>query len=114
MRDRIDAPLDARIEAGFNLGLIRSRRGELDKAQDIWWRDVVDTFLLKPENSTQLGAKGRYWLTRTLIELGGLYEQQEKFEQAKRAWSLILSAKLGYGEALAKARLARFNVADAK
>lgn len=113
VRDRVDAPLDARVEAGFNLGLMLTRRGEAAKAQQVWWADVVHAFLLQPAQATQLGDKGRYWMTRTLIELGALYEQQEKLEQAKQAWSLIITSKLGYGEGLARARLARFNLAEA-
>ncbi|HYP16879.1 MAG TPA: tetratricopeptide repeat protein, partial [Opitutus sp.] len=114
VRDRIDAPLDARVEAGFNLGFLRLRRGEAAMAEEVWWRDVVGEFLLKAEQAKLLSEKGRYWMTRTLLELGTHYEQQEKLEQAKEAWLLILRAELGFGEALARARLARFNLADAK
>jgi tetratricopeptide (TPR) repeat protein len=113
VRDRRDAPLDARVEAGFNIGWLRARRGEAAKAEEAWWRDVVTAFLLDPEYANQLGDKGRYWMTRTLLELGALYEKQEKLEQAKEAWLLIQRSKLGYGEALAKARLARFNLPEA-
>jgi TolA-binding protein len=112
--ERVDAPLDARVEAGFNLGFLRARRGDTNKAQEVWWRDVVTKFLLDSKQAEQLGDKGRYWMTRTLLELGTLYEHEEKLEQAKEAWLLILRAKLGYGEALAKSRLARFNLPEAK
>lgn len=112
VRDRVDAPLDARVEAGFNIGYLRARRGETAKAQEIWWTEVVNAFLLDATQASQLGSKGRYWMARTLVELGALFEQQEKLEQAKEAWLLILRAKLGYGETLAKARLARFNLAE--
>jgi Uncharacterized protein conserved in bacteria len=108
VRDRIDAPVDARVEAGFNLGFLHARRGRAARAEEVWWRDVVNEFLLAPDRARQLSDKGRFWMTRTLLELGALYEQQGKLEQAKEAWSLVLEAKLGYGEALAKTRLARF------
>jgi hypothetical protein len=114
VRDRVDAPLDARVEAGFNIGLLHARRGEQAQAEEVWWRNVVYEFLVKPDESRQLGEKGRYWMTRTLLELGSLYEQQEKLEQAKESWLLILKSKLGYGEGLAKSRLARFNLAEFK
>ena len=112
VRDRVDAPLDARVEAGFNIGLLHVRRNELRQAEDMWWRNVVYEFLLNPDEAKKLGDKGRYWMTRTLLELGTLYEQQEKIEQAKEAWLLILNSKLGYGESLAKSRLGRFSLAD--
>ena len=124
LRDRIDAPVDVRVEAGFNLGYLYVRRSaaarekgdsvheqeNAARAQEVWWKDVVYEFLVKdPELAAQLGAKGRYWMARTLVELGALFEQQEKLEQAKEAWLLILKARLP-GEDLAKARLARFNL----
>ncbi len=113
LRDRVDAPVDARVEAGFNLGYLLVRRGESGRAEAVWWRDVVTAFLLDEKQSAQLGAKGRFWMTKTLLELGALYEQQAKLDQARDAWGLILKAKLP-GETLAKARLARFNVGPAQ
>jgi TolA-binding protein len=112
VRDRVDAPIDARIEAGFNIGLLHNRRGETAKAEEVWWRNVVYEFLVQPQEAKELGDKGRYWMTRTLLELGSLYEEQEKLEQAKEAWLLILKSKLGYGESLARSKLARFNLAE--
>ena len=128
LRDRIDAPVDVRVEAGFNLGYLYVRRSaaahdkgdtvreqeNAARAEEVWWKDVVHEFLVKdPDMAAQLGAKGRYWMARTLVELGALFEQQEKLEQAKEAWLLILKAKLP-GEELAKARLTRFNLPEAK
>ena len=115
LRDRVDAPVDVRVEAGFNLGNLFVRRGETARAEEVWLIDVVHEFLVKdPAVAAQLGAKGRYWMARTLLELGSLFESQEKLEQAKEAWLLILSARLSPGEELAKARLARFNLPEAK
>lgn len=115
LRDRVDAPVDVRVEAGFNLGYLFARRGDAARAEEVWWKDVVHEFLVKdPALAAQLGAKGRYWMARTLLELGTLFESQEKLEQAKEAWLLILKARLSPGEDLAKARLARFNLPEAK
>lgn len=113
VRDRVDAPLDARVEAGFNLGYLHARSGAAAKAEEVWWRDVVGEFLLKENIAAQLGDRGRYWMARTLLELGALYEQQEKLEQAKESWLLILRMQLP-GEALAKSRLARFGLPEVK
>ena len=113
VRDRVDAPLDARVEAGYNLGRLLARLGRTGQAEAAWWRDVVHPFLLDATFAEQLGEKGRYWMTRTLLELGGLFESQEKLEQAKEAWSLILRTRLP-GENLARSRLARYGIGDAK
>jgi cellulose synthase operon protein C len=112
LRDRVDAPVDVRVEAGFNLGYLMFRRGQPDRAEETWWRDVVTAFLLDEKLAVDLGSKGRYWMTRTLLELGALYELQAKLEQARGAWSLIISTGLP-GSALAKDRLSRFNLSDA-
>ena len=100
------------MEAGFNLGYLMFRRGQPDRAEETWWRDVVTAFLLDEKLAVDLGSKGRYWMTRTLLELGALYELQAKLEQARDAWSLIISTGLP-GSALAKDRLSRFNLSDA-
>jgi tetratricopeptide (TPR) repeat protein len=110
--DRVDAPADVRVEAGYNLGVILARTDK-DKAQAVWWNDVVDAFLLKRDGNANLGPKGRWWIARTLIDVGSLYEQQGRLEEAEHAWTLILTAGLP-GEALARQRLARFHLPAAK
>ncbi len=114
LRDRVDAPADVRVEAGYNLGELWVRRGDPAKALEVWWRDVANAFLLDGKRAGELQAKGRYWMARTLYRAGEVFEQQEKLEEAKTAWLLLLRAKLGSGEALAKAKLARFGLPEAK
>ncbi|MEO6569643.1 MAG: hypothetical protein ABIO94_12830, partial [Opitutaceae bacterium] len=119
----LDAPLDVRVEAGYNYGEIFARRGEnakalgdttkamedTAKALQIWWGDVVNTFLIKdPSVAAKLGT-GRYWLARTLLRSGEVLEQQQKFEEAKNAWTLII--QLGFPE-MARQKLARFGVTE--
>ena len=60
-----------------------------------------------------LNATARYWMTRTLLEAGDLFAKQERLEEAKRAWQLILDKQLP-GEAVARARLKRFELPEAK
>lgn len=110
---RLDAPLDVRVEAGYNLGESLTRRGETAKALEVWWRDVVHAFLSDAEVAAKLGTTGRYWMARTLIRMGQLLEQQQRLEEAKTAWQLVLSSNLGYGEVTARQQLARFNLAEA-
>jgi hypothetical protein len=114
LRDRVDAPVDVRVEAGYNLGELWVRRENRAKALEIWWQDVVATFIVDGKRANELQAKGRYWMARTLYRLGEVFEQQERLEEAKEAWLLLLKSKLGWGETLAKAKLARFGVPEAK
>jgi len=106
LRDRVDAPVDVRVEAGLNLGHLMLRGGQADQAEAVWWRDVVTAFLLDERMASQLGVRGRYWMTRTLLELGALYERQSRLDQAREAWALILKTGLP-GASLAEDRLAR-------
>jgi tetratricopeptide (TPR) repeat protein len=109
--DRVDASSDVRVEAGYNLGVILSR-SDRDKAQAVWWNDVVDAFLVRPGGPKDLGPKGRWWIARTLLDVGSLYEQEGRVEEAKRAWTLIIDSGLP-GDALARQRLARFHLPPA-
>ena len=103
---RVDASVDVRVEAGFNLGLIYQRRDQPARAEEVWWRDVVTAILLDPKNAARLEGKGRYWMARTLLELGTMLQQQGHFDRAGQAWRDILSFNLP-GQALARANLTR-------
>ena len=110
--ERVDAPADVRVEAGYNLGVILSRTDRA-KAQAVWWNDVVDAFLVRPGGPKDLGPKGRWWIARTLLDVGSLYEKDGRLEEAKRAWTLIVDSGLP-GVPLAQQRLARFHLPAAK
>jgi TolA-binding protein len=111
LQDLPTAPVDLRVEAGFMHGNALSRRGNADRAQAAWML-VVNGFLLDPAKAAELGPRGRYWMSRVLLELGDLYEREAKLDQARRAYELMLAQKLP-GGMLAQRRLARFSHAGA-
>lgn len=113
LHDRADASPAVRVEAGYNLGALLARRGAPAKGREVWWRDVVMPFLMQPKPGVTLGATGPYWMARTLLDLGTSLEQEEKFDEAKEAYLLIIKKNLSYGQAVAKTRLARFGVPEA-
>jgi tetratricopeptide (TPR) repeat protein len=106
--DRVDAPADVRVEAGYNLGVILSRT-DTARAQAVWWNQVVDPFLVRPGGPQGLGPKGRWWIARTLLDSGTLFEREGRIEEAKHAWLLWIHSGLP-GDSLAQERLARFNL----
>jgi TolA-binding protein len=106
LQDLPTAPVDLRVEAGFKHGYALARRGNTARAQATWML-VINTFLLDSARAAELGAKGRYWMARILLELGDLYEREARLEQARAVYELLLQQKLP-GEALAQQRLARF------
>lgn len=111
LRDLPSAPVDLRTEAGFMWGYALAKRGQPAKAQAVFW-SVVETFLLDATQAAKLGAKGRYWLSRSLLELGQIHEDAGRLDEAQRAYQLIIDNKLS-GAAQAQAKLARFRPAAA-
>lgn len=109
LRDLPSAPVDLRAEAGFKWGYALAKRDQTTKAQTVFW-SVVDSFLLDPAQAAKLGAKGRYWVARTLLELGQIHEDAGRLDEAQRAYQLIVDYKLG-GAVQAQAKLARFRAA---
>jgi tetratricopeptide (TPR) repeat protein len=108
------APVDVRVEAGYKWGSMLLARGDLTRAENTWWKEVVNQFLLdKPETAAQLGTTGRDWMSRTLTELGDLLEKQGRLDEAKIAWQAVITAKLPF-DSVAKAKLARFSLPPAK
>ena len=120
LRDLPSAPVDLRAEAGYKWGYQLAKRAQAAKApterdeqaakaQAVFW-SVVDAFLLDPAQAAKLGAKGRYWVSRSLLELGQIHEDAGRLDEAQRAYQLIVDYKLS-GAAQARAKLARFRPA---
>ena len=106
LRDLPTAPVDLRVEAGFKWGAV-AKRTQPAKAVTVFW-SVVNDFLLDPAQAAKLGAQGRYWVSRSLLELGQLHEDAGRLDEAQRAYQLIVDNKLS-GGAQAQAKLARFH-----
>jgi hypothetical protein len=109
LRDLPSAPADLRVEAGFKWGYALAKHGQPDRAQAVFW-SVVQGFLLEASQAASLGTKGRYWLSKSLIEFAQIHEDAGRLEEAQRAYQLVLDNKLS-GAAMAQAKLARFRTA---
>jgi len=111
LRDLPAAPVDLRAEAGFKWGYALAKRGQAAKAQAVFW-SVVEAFLLDPAQATELKAKGRWWVAKSLLELAQILEEAGRLDEAQRAYQLIIDNKLS-GLALAQSKLARYRPAAA-
>ena len=64
----------------------------------MWWREVVQAFLLDDEAMRKQvlakGATAPFWMAKTLIELAKTRHEQGKFDEAKEAWALIVRFEL--------------------
>jgi TolA-binding protein len=106
LRDLPAAPVDLRVEAGYKWGTALAKRGQTAKAQTVFW-SVVQGFLLDANQAIKLGAKGRWWISRSLLELGQIHEDAGRLDEAQQAYQLVIENKLS-GVALAQSKLARF------
>jgi tetratricopeptide (TPR) repeat protein len=93
------APIDLRVEAGFQLGDLLATNGkppDYSRAETVWWT-LVTTYLLDDVQAAKLGAKGRYWLARALLRLGDLRRERGDLEEARNAYALVLRKELPFG-----------------
>lgn len=114
LRDRVDAPADVRVEAGYKRGRLLLQRGQPTRAAQAWMNDVIlpSPFLKGDGERLSPADKRPYWLARTMIELGGLYESQGKIDEAREAYQLVLQARLDLAEGVAKDALRRLGKRD--
>ncbi len=94
---------DMRVEAGFKWGFVLEKAGNLTDARQAYWL-VVSRFL-RDEKAPELSGAGRYWMSRTLLQLGDLFAQQGDLQQARTAYALIVQYALP-GANLARGRMA--------
>jgi cellulose synthase operon protein C len=106
LRDLPSAPVDLRAEAGFKWAYALAKRAQTARAQTVYW-SVVEGFLLDAKQGVKLGATGRYWVSRSLLELGQIHEDAGRLDEAQRVYQLIVDNRLG-GMAQAQAKLARY------
>lgn len=106
LRDLPSAPVDLRVEAGYKWGYALAKRGQTARALTVLW-SVVEGFLLDATQAAGLGAKGRRWMSTTLLELGQIHEEAGRLDEAQRAYQLVIDNRLS-GAATAQAKLARF------
>jgi hypothetical protein len=104
--ERRDVPPDFRAEAAFKWAYGLDRDGQAQRARDAYWL-ALNRFTGAEEGSL-LGARGRYWVSRSAVELGQLLENAQDFSGARSVYQLMLRSNLP-GEALARARLARLS-----
>ena len=108
--DMPNLPIDFQTEVGYKWGFSLMQRKALDEAQVVFTL-IYDRFLLDGENATRLGATGRYWMSRTLLELGTRLEEKGELAEAR----LVYRQMVGYnlpGRTLAQSRADRLPVVE--
>lgn len=98
LQDLSAAPIDLRVEAAHQLGDLYATSGRASdrpRAEAVWWTSAT-TFLLDDAQAARLGARGRYWMARTLLRLGDIRRDQGDLEEARNAYSLLIRKNLPF------------------
>lgn len=92
-----------RAEAGFKSGFAYIKATQLEKAKETFWM-AISTLLISPNSNTLLQEKGKYWIARSIFELGSLFEKTANNKEANEIYQLILTHQLP-GAALANSKM---------
>lgn len=101
-----DAPplsTNLRAEAGFKAGFALIKASQPERAQETLWLTIT-TLLTNPQLDKQLNNQCRYWIARSIFELGNLLEKTGSTQEANEVYQLISSYKLP-GSALANSKI---------
>ena len=105
--DLPNIPIDLRAEAGLKWGFSLAKSGHDLRAEEVYWV-MINRLLKDPETADMLGARGRYWVARSVFELGELLEGEDRYEDARGVYALISQYGLP-GRATAVANTERFS-----
>jgi tetratricopeptide (TPR) repeat protein len=103
-------PIDFQAEVGYKWGFALMQRDAHDEAQLVFTL-ILSRFLLDGESATRLGATGRYWMSRALLELGTLLENDGELAEARRVYRKMVAYNLP-GRNLAQSRADRLPVVE--
>lgn len=107
--DSPNLPIDVQAEVGYKWGFALLQRDATDQARHVFTL-MVGRLLLDDEEVTALGVTGRYWMSRTLLELGTELEQQGELAEARRLYQKMVAYDLP-GRTLAQSRANRLVIA---
>jgi tetratricopeptide (TPR) repeat protein len=95
-------PAAFQAEVGYKWGFALMRRDASDAAREVFSL-ISSRFLLDGENAARLGPIGRYWMSRTLLELGALLVAGDEPAEARRVYLKMVAYNLP-GRNLAQSR----------
>ena len=103
-------PIDFQVEAGYKWAFALMQRDAHRQAQTVLTL-VLGRFLLDGDAATRLGSTGRYWMSRALLDLGGLLEQGGELAEARRLYRKMVAYNLP-GRHLAQSRVKRLPIVE--
>lgn len=108
--DLPNLPIDFQAEVGYKWGFALMQRDAADEALEVFAL-ISSQFLLDVENAPRLGATGRYWMSRALLDMGTLLEAGDEPAEARRIYRKMVAYNLP-GRNLAQSRADALQVVE--
>jgi hypothetical protein len=91
--DLPNLPLDFQVEAAHKWAFALIKNDSMLEAKEVLSLSV-SRFLLDDQQALQLGASGRYWIARSMLKLGELFEKEEALADARRIYRKLIAYNL--------------------
>jgi tetratricopeptide (TPR) repeat protein len=103
-------PLDAQAEVGYKWGITLLKQERREEALKVFTQ-MLGRLLLSDSASESFMDRGRYWLSRTLLEMGKLLKAMGDLDAAQRIYQKLIAYNLP-GRAYAQDLLSRLVPGD--
>ena len=90
-------------EAAYKEGLVFRRMEDVTRAKVIYFRDIIKFFLSDINRFSDVKASGKYWISRSLLDLGEILDREGDSNGARSVYRMLLAHGLP-GRNLARAR----------
>jgi tetratricopeptide (TPR) repeat protein len=91
--DLPNLPLDFQAEAAHKWAFALIKRNSMDKAKEVLSLSV-SRFLLDGQKAEELGVAGRYWVARSMLQLGEVLEEEGSLVEARRVYRKLIAYDL--------------------
>ena len=108
LMDIPNLPVDVQAEVAYKRGFVLMQMKAVVEAIEVFTL-TVDRFLLDSTLVGQLGKAGRYWIARTMLDLGRALEEVGELSEAYRVYRKVAAYNLP-GRNIAQARAGRLFV----
>ena len=90
-------------EAAYKEGLVFRRMEDVTRAKVIYFRDIIKFFLSDINRFSDVKGSGKYWISRSLLDLGEILDKEGDSNGARSVYRMLLAHGLP-GRNLARAR----------
>jgi hypothetical protein len=91
--DLPNLPLDFQAEAAHKWAFALIKSNSIEKAKEVLSLSV-SRFLLDGQQAVELGAPGRYWVARSMLQLGAILEDEGDVSEARRVYRKLIAYNL--------------------